>query len=154
MKLRAYRIVQKQYVSTAFTGEGAAENPGRWNYLEDRVVYCSSTLSLALLEQLVRIRKVQFLRIYSYFELEFDAAFVMGLKSLPKDWKQVPIPDSTRDRGRVWLNSGQSAILRIPSVIVPSEDNYVLNPAHPDFPKIKIGKSKKLEWDTRLGMVE
>ena len=52
--------------------------------------------------------------------------------------------------GDQWLASGQSCILEVPSVIVPHESNYILNPKHPDFSSIQIGDPIDLDIDQRL----
>jgi RES domain-containing protein len=71
-------------------------------------------------------------------------------RELPQDWRAMPEPDSTRDIGTKWVAEGGSAVLAVPSVVVPSEFNYLLNPTHPDFSKIKIGTPKPIDWDPRL----
>jgi RES domain-containing protein len=74
----------------------------------------------------------------------------LGHNELPEDWRQTPEPNSTRDIGTKWVGEGRSPVLAVPSVVVPGELNYLLNPAHPDFFKIKIGKPKAIDWDPRL----
>jgi RES domain-containing protein len=70
--------------------------------------------------------------------------------ALPSDWKMEPPPLSTRQLGDHWARSSRSAILAVPSVIIPDETNYVLNPAHPDFKRIVIGKPAPFTFDPRL----
>jgi RES domain-containing protein len=70
-------------------------------------------------------------------------------RDLPDDWRTTPETNSTREIGTKWVAEGRSAVLAVPSVVVPSEFNYLLNPAHPDFSKIKIGKPKPIDWDPR-----
>ena len=52
--------------------------------------------------------------------------------------------------GPAWLRAGQSAVLEVPSAIVPSEKNYVPNPRHPDFRRIRIGKALAFVFDPRM----
>jgi putative toxin-antitoxin system antitoxin component (TIGR02293 family) len=74
----------------------------------------------------------------------------VGHDELPEDGRQTPEPNSTRDIGTKWAAERRSPVLAVPSVVVPNEHNYLLNPAHPDFSKIKIGKPKAIDWDPRL----
>jgi RES domain-containing protein len=72
------------------------------------------------------------------------------LKKLPKDWRVAPPPPSAKQLGDTWVREGRSAILCLPSVIIPDEVNYVLNPGHRDFGKMFIGKPKPFAFDPRL----
>jgi RES domain-containing protein len=69
---------------------------------------------------------------------------------LPEDWNSRPISPSTRAIGDRWFKKQSSAVLRVPSIVVPDEYNYLLNPTHPDFAKIKIGKPIIYFFDPRL----
>jgi RES domain-containing protein len=70
---------------------------------------------------------------------------------LPAGWKRWPYPKTNAAVGDNWVRSGRSAVLKLPSAVVPEEFNYVLNPAHPDFGKISIGKPRVFKADPRLG---
>jgi RES domain-containing protein len=74
----------------------------------------------------------------------------MSLAGLPANWTEEPPPPSTMEVGDLWVKQARSAVLEIPSVIVRSESNYLLNPAHPDFKKVVIGKSAPFAFDPRL----
>jgi RES domain-containing protein len=150
VKLRAYRILQNRHTQTAFSGEGAASYPGRWNFRGDRVVYCSSSLSLATLEILVNIGRPDSLNLYSWIEISFPSTLVHKPTHLPRNWRENPIPISARNLGQEWYTNKKSAILQVPSAVVPEEYNYILNPAHEGFSKVKIGDTRQLRWDSRL----
>jgi RES domain-containing protein len=148
---QAWRIVKAKHAATAFSGEGAAKTGGRWNSRGVPVVYASSTKSLAALETLVHLNPpVPFQ--YVAFRLQFDAALVenIPLNRLPADWRVEPPPPSTKAIGDAWAREVRSAVLALPSVIVPGELNYLLNPAHPAFKKISIGKPERFAFDPRL----
>jgi RES domain-containing protein len=89
---------------------------------------------------------------YVAFRLQFDAALVenIPLNRLPADWRVEPPPPSTNAIGDAWLREVRSAVLALPSVIVPGELNYLLNPAHPAFKKISISKPEGFIFDPRL----
>ena len=147
----AWRIVKAKHAATAFSGKGAADNGGRWNSRGVAVVYASITKSLAVLESLVHLNPpVRFKSVA--FRLQFDDALVekFPLKKLPADWQVEPPPPSTQGIGDAWVQEARSAILALPSAIIPSEPNFLLNPAHPDFKKISIGKPKPFAFDPRL----
>ena len=84
-------------------------------------------------------------------EIEFDASLVWSPTKLPAGWKRWPYPITNAAVGDNWVRSGRSAVLELPSAVVPEEFNYILNPAHPDFGKISIGKPRVFKADPRLG---
>ncbi|MBV9392402.1 MAG: RES domain-containing protein [Verrucomicrobia bacterium] len=147
-----WRIVQRRYVDSAFSGEGSAKYGGRWIHKRTAVVYASQSESLAQLEILVRTSRPGGLASYVLIEAQIPETLIETLEAgeLPGDWRQSPEPNSTKNIGTKWVAEGRSAVLAVPSVVVPSELNYILNPAHPDFIKIKIGKPKAIDWDERL----
>ena len=75
---------------------------------------------------------------------------VSDLDGLPEDWRQSPAPQSTRQTGTAWATAGASAVLRVPSVIVPWEHNYVVNVAHPEFGSLRMGEPRPFQFDRRL----
>jgi len=115
------------------------------------VVYASGTLSLALVEILVHLTSAP-LAAYSAVPLEFPEALVtiVELNGLPKSWRDSPAPPETRAIGDKWVADRRSAALRVPSVVVPGEHNYVLNPNHPDFRRVRLGAAVPFPFDPRL----
>ena len=148
----AWRIVQAHVADRAFTGEGARRYGGRWNSKGVAVIYASSSISLAVLEVLVHIPIYGVLEEYVCFPVEFDQDFVVSLDvdDLPDNWKKDPAPRAIKQIGDFWVDSQESVILEVTSTIVPTEKNYLINPAHPDFRKLKIGSPTKFEFDPRL----
>ncbi|MBI2928819.1 MAG: RES domain-containing protein [Verrucomicrobia bacterium] len=151
MTLTAYRLCLKRFAAArAFLGEGARRAGGRWNSPGVAVVYASESLSLASLEFLAHFDSVQDVPELVYFRLEFDERLVATLEQVPEDWRQVPPPASTQAVGDAWAKRRRSAVLRVPSVIIPREYNFVLNPTHPDFGRIAIGPASGFTIDPRL----
>jgi RES domain-containing protein len=147
----AWRIVKERHAATAFSGEGAARTGGRWNSRGVRVVYTSGAQSLAALESLVHLNPpVRFT--YVAIRAKFDLALIetVPLSALPRAWRVEPPPPSTKALGDRWVREARSAVLALPSVIIPAELNYLLNPAHPDFKKISIGQPARFKFDPRL----
>ena len=147
----AWRIVKQKHAPTAFSGDGAAKTGGRWNSRGVPVVYASSTKSLAALETLVHLNPPVPFK-YVGFRLQFDDALIVKvpLNRLPADWRLEPPPPSTKAIGDAWVREIRSAVLALPSVLIPGELNYLLNPAHPAFKKISIGKPERFAFDPRL----
>jgi RES domain-containing protein len=152
VKITAWRIVRSRNLDDAFTGEGARRYPGRWNLRGVPMVYMAGNLSLAALEMLVHLDSVDEMGDYHcipiYFEKHFCHAVQVG--TLPQEWADDPIPDCTRELGSHWATKADSAILAVPSAIVPVEMNYLLNPRHADFLKLEIGTPEKFRMDPRL----
>jgi RES domain-containing protein len=150
--IKAWRITKTKHAATAFTGGGAKTYGGRWNSAGTAVVYAAGSTSLAILEMLVHLQAQELMRRYAIFEVSFDEALMTSVDpaTLPKSWRRFPSPASVQQLGDDWVAEAASAVLRLPSVIVPSEWNYLLNPAHPDFAKITIGPKQQIKFDPRL----
>ncbi|MGH7588107.1 MAG: RES family NAD+ phosphorylase [Gemmatimonadota bacterium] len=151
MTSTAWRIVKTNQARTAFSGEAARANGGRWNSPGTAIVYASWTASLALLEILVHLEGSGMLEAFSLIPIEFDEGDVEVLDdaALPADWRAQPAPVSTQRIGDRWTVERRSAVLRIPSVIVANESNYLLNPGHPRFREIAVGKPRRFPLDRR-----
>ena len=150
MSIVCWRMVPQNRALQAFSGEGARLFGGRWNSVGTPVVYTSESIALATLELCVHLDRDVSLKKYRVFPVEFSAEFVKELESLPEGWDHDPISPSSMEAGDLWAKEGSTPVLKVPSVIVPSEYNYVLNPHHPDFQNIKIGEIRPFAIDKRL----
>jgi RES domain-containing protein len=150
--LTARRVVTPQRAATAFDGEGSRLYGGRWTSPGHRAVYVASTTSLALLETIVHAPST-LLPVYLVVPLRFDSGLVARVEArqLPEDWRAHPFPVALQGIGDEWLASGRSAVLRVPSALVPEESNFLLAPDHHEFRRILIGKPFTLSLDARLG---
>ena len=148
----AWRIVKPHRVAAAFSGEGARLFGGRWNAIGTPLVYAAESKSLAALEMLVHVDAAELLEAYLCIPVRFDRrlARALGFDSLPADWRAPLPPSSTQAIGDQWAASGVSAVLEVPSVLVPGESNYLLNPRHPSFSTLRIGAPEPFEFDPRL----
>ena len=151
--LSAWRLTKTKLIAGAWDGEGARKSGGRWNSVGIAVVYTSGTLSLALVEVLVHLPS-GILPAYSAARVDFDESMVtaVGPRDLAENWRDYPPPPSTKAIGDLWVAKGSSLVLRVPSVIVPTEFNYILNPAHPAFADLMIGEPMPFPFDPRLPM--
>jgi RES domain-containing protein len=116
------------------------------------VVYTAGSQALAALEMIAHTDDPEQLIAVEYVAMavDFDEELVTELRRLPRNWKDYPAPAEVRRLGDRWVARETSAVLKIPSVIIPSEYNYVLNPGHPDFVHIVRHKSRKFPFDPRL----
>lgn len=150
--LEAWRVVAEKYAGTAFDGEGARRAGGRFNAPGTRVVYAADTLALAVLEVAVHLPSYRGLLGRVAFRLRVPANVVETLDEpdLPPDWRSTPPSRSTQALGDAWVREGRSAVLRLPSVLLPHHANLVLNPAHPDFAAVTVEPAVPLPIDPRL----
>jgi len=150
--IRAWRIVKTRYSADAFSGEGARLYGGRWNSSGIAMVYTAGSESLATLELLVHLDNTSVLPSFSICPVDFDDSLVelIDPATLPRSWRQAPAPISLQAVGDDWISRGSSVVLRVPSAVIESEYNYLINPAHLDFKKLVIGGLKVLKLDRRL----
>ena len=150
--MRTWRLVKAKHRETAFDGEGASTFGGRWSSPGFRVVYTASTAALATLEILVHLKRRDIIQPLVLFACDFADGLVSSIEMdrLPRHWRLFPAPPELTRLGNDWVDSGASAVLRVPSAIVPTEWNYLLNPAHPDYAAIRIGPPLPFDIDQRL----
>jgi RES domain-containing protein len=150
--IRAWRLCKRSRAASAFDGRGAAQNPGRWNGSGIAVVYTAESRSLASLEVLVHTEDTQVLAAVNWamIPVSIDESLIEILQALPVDWRQLPAPRSTREVGTRCVAESRSAVLRVPSIVMDGEFNYVLNPRHPDFSRLEIGEPLEFSFDPRL----
>jgi len=152
--IRAWRIVKARHAGDVFSGEGARLAGGRWNHRGTTVVYASDSLALAALELFVHLGKARSALSFVFFRIEIpDDVQVesISVDGLSANWRDQPPPDATKNLGTRWFKAGKSAVLRVPSVLVPVESNYLLNPVHPEFLSIRIGAPEPFAFDPRMG---
>ena len=137
----------------SLAGDGALRTSGRWHTRGRRVVYCAQNPAAALLEILVHFEiDIQDLPVrYRLLKVEApDNVHVEGVSvdQLPADWPERT--EVTRARGDAWLTTASTALLSIPSAIVPETFNVLLNPAHQDAKRIVIVHARDHGIDPRL----
>lgn len=149
---RAWRIVTLERVGCAFDGIGAKLAGGRWNPIGVPVVYVASSLALAAMEMLVHLESEELLDRYTAIPVGIPPHLIKVLPAdeLPPDWRDDPIPHSSQERGARWVKSARSAVLAVPSTVIPQEFNYLINPEHPAMKELKIGAPTTFDYDPRL----
>jgi len=144
-----YRITSKVYARD-LSGTGAMLNGGRWNPKGIRMLYTSSSLSLATLEIIVNLSSSLATKNLYCVELELpDELEIDTPNDLPNDWNTFPYSGKTVKIGMDFIKNYRLC-LKVPSAIVPNEFNYLLNPEHDDFMKVKFVDARPFILDKRL----
>lgn len=144
--MRVYRLGSRRH--PVWDGGGAALFGGRWNPPGVSVVYASGSLSLAMLERLVQRHNLGG-TVLVEAAVPDDLAIEDLMVNPPRNWRALDSPEAAA-AGGAWAASLRTALLRVPSALVPREANYIVNPYHPDAARIVVGAPEALEWDARL----
>ncbi|MBZ5627474.1 MAG: RES family NAD+ phosphorylase [Acidobacteriia bacterium] len=150
--MRFWRICRERYAAAAASGEGARLYGGRWNSRGVRVVYASTSLALAAVETFVNLEPNLLPADLGFIEGDIpDALGIERLEfdELPEDWYRTR-DESLRRFGDKWIRRGQTAGLLVPSAAVRGDWNFLLNPVHPNFPKVKFHATQRFEFDARM----
>jgi RES domain-containing protein len=137
----------------AFDGGGARRYGSRWTPRGIPAVFTSATLSLAALERFVHtdsdLEPANLVAIP--VEIRDDLAIdAVETETLPADWRTFPAPPALAEIGARWFRPSSTPILSVPSVVIPHERNFVLNPTHREFARIVVGRSEPFSFDPRM----
>ncbi|MEO0909545.1 MAG: RES family NAD+ phosphorylase [Pseudomonadota bacterium] len=142
--MRIWRISNYAELS----GQGGKNSAGRWNHLGRRIVYCSDHPSTCLLELLARFDPDIIPVTYQMLEISVPEKFDIGEVKLPDDWQNDE--SVTRQIWEEFCISAKSAILKVPSALMPQAHHYLLNPEHQDHIKIQISDIHSNVLDNRF----
>jgi RES domain-containing protein len=149
--VRVWRIASAAHA--ACDGEGARRHGSRWTPRGIPAVFTSATLSLAALERFVHTDSdleptdLVATSVEIPDDIEIDA---VDVEALPADWRAFPAPPALAEIGERWFRTSRTAVLSVPSVVIPHERNFVLNPTHRAFAQIVIGRSESFSFDPRM----
>lgn len=145
-----YRITGKKHADD-LAGKGAALFGGRWNKKGSPVLYTGENKEIALLETIVHTPSLLIpdLDILT-LEIPDDSITVIEINQLPKNWKVYPAPTILSEIGERWINEGKTIALKVPSCIIHSSHNFILNCKHPDYSRVKLVERVHFEFDSRL----
>jgi RES domain-containing protein len=138
--LEVWRLVGSRFARSAFDGEGARLYGGRWTRPGTRVVYTANSVCAALLEAFAFIDPKQvsdLVAVKARLSLSTDIK-VVRTGDLPVGWRTFPAPEELQALGTEWVATGETCVLAVPSVVLPSEHSYLLNPAHSDFQSLVV----------------
>ena len=144
-----------QWQAHDLSGKGAQSSGGRWNRPGQPMLYCAGSIALAALETTVHLATDdlplnRFLVAVDVPDEVWDARLVHSAATLPVGWTARPEGKVSLDIGDAWLAGGASALLQVPSVIVPEEPNLLINPRHADVARCKSRKLRAWFFDERL----
>ncbi len=145
-----YRLDVRAKAAQAFSGEGGLHGAARWHSLGTRLVYTSSSVALACLETLVHMQTLRHSEERWLFTIDVPDRWVEELRPLPKGWDSEPATVASRAAGDQWIAAQRSVALQVPSVIVPVEQNALINPRHPRFRLDWVKKPVRFRYDPRL----
>ena len=150
--MEVFRIARTRYVAD-LTGEGARLYGGRWNREGVSLIYASTTRALATVEFLVHVPIGLVPRDLAIAAIEVRDSMPLdhvAEPDLPRNWRQHPPPRELARIGSDWALSSSSLLLRVPSAVVPGEDNILINPAHPAMAEVRLLGTQAYGFDERL----
>ncbi|MAZ29175.1 MAG: RES superfamily protein [Cytophagaceae bacterium] len=153
--MRVFRTEREKYLKDTLKGIGAASVEGfRWNSQNTFMVYTSESRALALLETSMHLDLSEDLpndRYYVEIEIpEGITIYELKREDLSENWDSKPPILETQFIGDDFVKYEETAILKVPSAIIPFEYNYLINPKHPEAKKISILKTTPLKFDIRF----
>jgi RES domain-containing protein len=147
-----FRLSKRRYISD-LSGKGAEISGGRWNSRGTAVLYTSSSRALCTAEIAVHVPLGILPSDYMLATIEIpdDEPIEKVLpQELPSDWKSFPYVHSTKSIGDRFVSDKKYLVLKVPSAVVQGEFNYLVNPFHPGFQKVRIVNQELFEFDSRL----
>lgn len=144
-----FRICLAQFANSLEASGRAA----RWNGNDFKVIYTSSSLSLACLENVVHRSHLGLNQNFKCLTIDIpDDLKILELtsKQLHPNWMEFSSLPYTQEIGNNWINSLQTPIFKVPSSIIQQENNFLINPSHPDFVKITIKAVEPFVFDNRI----
>jgi len=150
---RVWRITQQRFAKSSLSGFGGLLASGRWHERGVPIVYASETPELAVLEALVHVPAELAPPSWVLVAIDIDRRVrvdTVSMRSLPKDWQAFPAPDALRAIGMRWIQQARSAVLRVPSAVVPVSHNMLINPRHPDSKHLRVAAREPFPVDSRL----
>ena len=132
---------------------GAGLHGGRWNPKGVNVIYTAESRALAALELYAnrgRVTTLSNLSLVSLIVPDGISIKELLLEDLPTGWNVYPAPNALADIGGRWAMSMKTLLLCVPSALMAKEFNYIINPAHDDMAKLRIGEIEEYSFDQRF----
>ncbi|MGE5784037.1 MAG: RES family NAD+ phosphorylase [Myxococcales bacterium] len=151
--MQIWRICRKQFAARPLDGKGGMLAAGRWHTPRRLVTYASDSLALANLEVLVHCDLDLLPSDLFAVEIEIPTEIQVAeltRSDLPRAWRRYPAPLTLQELGNSWLDEAATAVLRVPSAVVPTECNYLINPLQSDIKKIRVVRRFRFAFDERL----
>lgn len=150
--MRVWRLSRARFAANSLSGFGSAQRGARWNSRGVYLAYTSQSLALATLEYLAHIDRADapgdLVSISA--RVPDDGIETLDASTLPADWRASPPPVQLREIVDAWFVTARNLALRVPSVIIPSESNVLINPQHARFSEVKYETPEPITLDPRL----
>jgi len=150
--MRVFRLSKRKY-SKELNGKGAAKSGNRWNSKGTEIIYTAESPALAMAEVAVHLTLATLPSDYVMIEIEIPDNIIIKeiiLKELDEDWNNHPPNINTQKIGDEFIDSIKECLLKVPSAVVQGDSNYLINPYHTDFKKIKIIEITDFPFDKRI----
>lgn len=150
--MNVFRLSRKQFASN-LSGKGASIKGARWNSIGVELIYTSANRSLAMAEVIVHFSLSTLPSGFVMLTIFIPDNITMqelGIKHLPLNWNNFPHPSATQKIGDKFVNESKFCVLKIPSVVTKGDYNFLINPHHKDFKKIKILSVEDFPFDQRI----
>ncbi|MCB9234381.1 MAG: RES family NAD+ phosphorylase [Bacteroidia bacterium] len=150
--MEVFRLSRKKYASE-LSGKGAAKSGNRWNSKGTEIIYCAQSRALAMAEVVVHLTIATLPDDYQMIEIEIpNEIFIETLAEslLPLEWNTFPHSLKSQKIGDEFIESRKFCVLKVPSAVVKGDYNFLINPFHKDFEKIKIVSAEDFPFDHRL----
>jgi len=150
--MRIFRLSRKKYASE-LSGIGASKSGNRWNSRGTEIIYCANSRALAMAEVSVHISLTTLPRDFMMMEIDIPkniSIAILDKKELPERWNDFPHRNETQKIGDNFILNNKHCLLKVPSAVVKGDYNYLINPHHKDFIKIKIHHISIFPFDKRI----
>ena len=151
--MRVWRLCSARHARDPLSGRGGLLASGRWHPRGVRIVYTSQSLALAVLEAVVNAGRDGLPQDLVRFEIDVPDALPresVDPAHLSKTWRTYPAPPALAAFGEAWARELRTAVLQVPSAVIPEESNFLLNPAHPRAAEIRVVTTRPFLFDPRL----
>jgi RES domain-containing protein len=151
--IRVFRVLRAAFARAPFDGEGPYRYGGRWSSPGTRVAYASEHQSLAMLEYFVHLdpEDAPDDLILATADLPDEVSRVrIELKNLPTNWRAIPAPPNLAQIGDDFIKKAETCLLLVPSALAVHENNWLINPQHPEFAEITLNVAEPLRYDPRM----
>lgn len=150
--MEVYRLSREKFADN-LSGKGAALKGARWNSIGVEIIYTAGNRSLAMAEIAVHFTIATLPGDYvilTIFIPDDISLMKMNASDLPVNWNEFPNPMSAQSIGDKFVNANKYCILQIPSAVTKGDYNFLINPSHPDFKRIKIINTERFPFDERI----
>jgi RES domain-containing protein len=146
-----YRLSKSKF-SRDLTGKGAERSGGRWNSKGVAMIYAGESRALCTTEIAVHTPLGNIPFDYEIISIQIPDALIgeVNVNSLPEGWNYIPHSRLTQDIGGRFFSDNLHLVLKVPSVVVQGDYNYLINPNHKDISKVKILEVERFNFDERL----